>query len=136
MILAATEKTAAQSQSWRIPRPLDEYIKENHNVSQQEAIYVCFYLTASINIHNPSNSHIQNRVSLLVASFSLKNITVCCRKVYLEKPLSWYRLDILSFSYFYMCVLASFFILWCQRMNIVSYLGPQLINCIIFTDSP
>ncbi|KAJ0010945.1 hypothetical protein Pint_32913 [Pistacia integerrima] len=39
LILAATEKTSAQSRSWKVPGPLDEYIKENHNVSQLEAIY-------------------------------------------------------------------------------------------------
>ncbi|XP_044479104.1 probable helicase MAGATAMA 3 isoform X1 [Mangifera indica] len=53
LILTATEKTAAQSQSWRIPRPLDEYIKENHNVSQQEAIYEGLSRKAFVLIQGP-----------------------------------------------------------------------------------
>ncbi|KAK4846134.1 hypothetical protein QYF36_013474 [Acer negundo] len=40
LILTATEKVSgSQDQNWKIPGPLHEYIKENHNVSQLEAIY-------------------------------------------------------------------------------------------------
>lgn len=44
LILGATEKSYGfEDQSWKIPGPLHEFIKENHNDSQLEAIDVrCF----------------------------------------------------------------------------------------------
>lgn len=46
LILTGTEKVSgSQDQNWKIPGPLHEYIKENHNVSQLEAIYVSCYST-------------------------------------------------------------------------------------------
>ncbi|KAK2638699.1 hypothetical protein Ddye_026494 [Dipteronia dyeriana] len=40
LILTAVDKVSgSEDQNWKIPGPLHEYIKENHNVSQLEAIY-------------------------------------------------------------------------------------------------
>lgn len=45
LILSASEKSSgSQDQSWKIPGLLHEYIKENHNASQLEAIHVGSFL--------------------------------------------------------------------------------------------
>lgn len=51
LILTAKEKVSgSQYQSWKIPGSLQDFIKENHNVSQLEAIYVSCYLYGFISL--------------------------------------------------------------------------------------
>ena len=46
LILKATDSSPGLGeQSWKIPRPLMEFIETNHNESQLAAIYVSFYLS-------------------------------------------------------------------------------------------
>lgn len=44
LILAPSEKNLeAEGQAWKVSGPLEEYIKDNLNESQQKAIQVCHY---------------------------------------------------------------------------------------------
>lgn len=40
MILAAADKNTGKDQAWKISRPLQDYMKENLNESQQAAVQV------------------------------------------------------------------------------------------------
>lgn len=40
MILAAADKNTSKDQAWKISRPLQDYMKENLNESQQAAVQV------------------------------------------------------------------------------------------------
>ena len=44
LILSAAEKNlGSENQPWKISKSLEEYIKDNHNETQQEAIQVTHY---------------------------------------------------------------------------------------------
>lgn len=44
LILSATEKNiGCENQGWKISKSLEEYVKLNHNETQQEAIQVTFF---------------------------------------------------------------------------------------------
>lgn len=45
LILSAAEKNlGSENQAWKISKSLEEYIRYNHNETQQEAIQVIHYL--------------------------------------------------------------------------------------------